>query len=53
VLSLHFRIDGEDLRLFSLVASVGMSIDPGLEDLKLETLLPADAPTRAWFIRQG
>ena len=53
VLSLHFKIDGEDLRLFSLVASVGMSIDPGLEDLKLETLLPADAATRAWFIRQG
>ena len=27
---------GRDLRLFSLVATVGMSIDPGLEDLKLE-----------------
>ncbi|MBA3811499.1 MAG: helix-turn-helix transcriptional regulator [Caulobacteraceae bacterium] len=49
VLSLHFRLDGRDLRLFSLVATVGMSIDPGLEDLKLETLLPADSETRAWF----
>src|SRR5260221_1808644 len=49
VLSLHFRIDGRDLRLFSLVATVGMSLDPGLEDLKLETLLPADPETRAWF----
>ncbi|MBS0411521.1 MAG: helix-turn-helix transcriptional regulator [Proteobacteria bacterium] len=50
VISLHFRIDGRDLRLFSLVATVGMSVDPGLEDLKLETLLPADAQTRDWFL---
>ncbi|HWA62092.1 MAG TPA: helix-turn-helix transcriptional regulator [Caulobacteraceae bacterium] len=50
VISLHFNLDGRDLRLFSLVATVGMSVDPGLEDLKLETLLPADADTRAWFV---
>ncbi len=50
VMSLHFHVDGRDLRLFSLVATVGMSVDPGLEDLKLETLLPADAETRAWFL---
>ena len=50
VIALHFRIDGRDLRLFSMVATVGMSVDPGLEDLKLETLLPADADTRAWFM---
>ncbi|MGA0599775.1 helix-turn-helix domain-containing protein [Caulobacter sp. KR2-114] len=50
VMSLHFRLDGRDLRLFSLVATVGMSVDPGLEDLKLETLLPADAETRDWFL---
>lgn len=50
VISLHFQIEGRDLRLFSLVASVGMSVDPGLEDLKLETLLPADAETREWFL---
>ena len=50
VISLHFHIDGRDLRLFSLVATVGMSVDPGLEDLKLETLLPADPETRDWFL---
>jgi transcriptional regulator with XRE-family HTH domain len=50
VISLHFRIDGRDLKLFSLVATVGMSVDPGLEDLKLETLLPADPETRDWFL---
>jgi len=50
VISLHFRLDGRDLRLFSLVATVGMSVDPGLEDLKLETLLPADPETRDWFV---
>jgi len=50
VISLHFQLDGRDLRLFSLVATVGMSVDPGLEELKLETLLPADAETREWFL---
>jgi len=50
VVSLHFHLDGRDLRLFSLVATVGMSVDPSLEDLKLETLLPADEATRAWFM---
>ena len=34
----------------SLVATVGMSVYPSLEDLKLETLLPADEATRAWFM---
>lgn len=52
-LSLHFHVDGRDLKLFSLVATVGMSADPGLDDLKLETLLPADAATRAFFAERA
>lgn len=48
-LVLHFRVKGAELRLFSMVAEIGMAADPALEDLKLETLLPADEPTRAWF----
>jgi transcriptional regulator with XRE-family HTH domain len=48
-LILHFRVADTELRLFSMVASIGMTADPALEDLKLETLLPADEQTRAWF----
>ena len=46
---LHLRLDDQDLRLFSLVATVGLPAEPGLEELKLETLLPADEETRRWF----
>lgn len=49
VLSIEFRIDGVALRLFSLIATVGMSMDATLDDLRIETLLPADEPTRRWF----
>lgn len=50
VLSIELRIDGADLRLFSLIATIGMSMDATLDDLRIETLLPADEPTRHWFI---
>ncbi len=49
VLTLHLKVNGTELRLFSLIATIGMSHDPALDDLRLETLLPADATTRAWF----
>lgn len=49
VLSIGFLIDGTELRLFSLIATVGMSMDATLDDLRIETLLPADEPTRRWF----
>ena len=49
VLSMELLIDGEVLKLFSLIATIGMSLDPNLDDLRLETLLPADEPTREWF----
>ncbi|NNK67407.1 MAG: helix-turn-helix transcriptional regulator [Rhodobacteraceae bacterium] len=50
VLSIVFTIDGAELRLFSLIATVGMSMDATLDDLRIETLLPADEPTRQWFV---
>jgi hypothetical protein len=49
VLAIEFLIDGKQLRLFSLIATVGMSMDPTLDDLRMETLLPADERTRRWF----
>lgn len=50
-LVLHFQVDTVELRLFSLVATIGLTADSGLEDLKLETLLPADEATKEWFTR--
>jgi len=49
ILSIEFLIDGAELKLFSLIATVGMSLDATLDDLRIETLLPADEQTRHWF----
>lgn len=49
VLKIQFQIGGETLELFSLIATVGMSADATLDDLRIETLLPADDATRDWF----
>ncbi|WP_199823679.1 helix-turn-helix transcriptional regulator [Labrenzia sp. OB1] len=49
VLSIEFLIDGTELKLFSLIATVGMSMDANLDDLRIETLLPANEQTRQWF----
>ncbi|WP_300018281.1 helix-turn-helix transcriptional regulator [uncultured Roseobacter sp.] len=49
VVTVEFLIDGAELRLFSLIATIGMSMDATLDDLRIETLLPADEKTRRWF----
>ena len=49
VLAIRFQIGEEVLNLFSLIATVGMSADATLDDLRIETLLPADDATRQWF----
>lgn len=49
VVTVEFLIDGAALRLFSLIATIGMSMDATLDDLRIETLLPADEKTRRWF----
>jgi len=36
--------------LFSLIATVGMSMDMTLDDLRIKTLLPADEQTRRWVM---
>lgn len=50
VLTIEFVIDGMELKLFSLIATVGMSMDASLDDLRIETLLPANEQTRHWFM---
>ncbi|MEM9632978.1 MAG: helix-turn-helix transcriptional regulator [Pseudomonadota bacterium] len=50
VLSIHFHVDDVDLHLFSLIATVGMSADAAIDDIRVETLLPADERTRSWFL---
>ncbi|MEM9135288.1 MAG: helix-turn-helix transcriptional regulator [Actinomycetota bacterium] len=46
VLPLTLRIDGGDrLRFFTTITTIGAAFDVTLEELRLETLLPADAVT--------
>lgn len=49
VLAIELQADGQILNLISLIATVGMSADAVLDDMRIETFLPADEPTRAWF----
>ncbi|MEW9920584.1 helix-turn-helix domain-containing protein [Marimonas sp. MJW-29] len=49
VLAIQIRIGNDILELFSLIATVGMSADAALDDLRIETLLPANDATRVWF----
>lgn len=49
VLTIQFLIEGVELELFSLIATIGMSTDASLDDLRIETLLPANDRTRRWF----
>ncbi|MDU8941874.1 helix-turn-helix domain-containing protein [Rhodophyticola sp. MJ-SS7] len=51
VLAIKIRIGADVLELFSLIATIGMSADAALDDLRIETLLPANDATRAWFAR--
>ncbi len=50
VLSIDFDLNGQKLSMFSLIATVGMSIEANLQNLRIETLMPADDATRAWFL---
>jgi len=52
VLAMQFRIDGTVLTLFSLIATIGMSADATIDDMRIETLLPADEISRKWFVEK-
>ncbi len=43
VLATHFRIAGQDLRLFAMLSRFDMPRDLTAEDLRVETLYPADS----------
>lgn len=43
VLATHFRIAGQDLRLFAMLSRFDLPRDLTAEDLRVETLYPADA----------
>ena len=49
VLTIRFKIGDAVLDMFSLIATIGMSADATLDDLRIETLLPANEATHAWF----
>ncbi len=42
---LHLEVGGLELRLFTTIATIGAPYDVTLEELRLETLLPADRAT--------
>lgn len=53
LITLQFQLDGQIVRLFSLIATIGLSHDARLDDIRIETLLPADDDARNWFDRNG
>lgn len=46
---LHLRRGDDDLRLFTLLTTIGTPIDVTAQDLTLESLFPADEATARWF----
>lgn len=49
VVPLHLVLDGQDLRLFSVLASFGSALDAHLEALRIEYFFAEDAATLAWL----
>lgn len=45
-LTLNYRWNNSTLRLFSTLTTLGTPLDVGLQELRIETLFPADEPTR-------
>lgn len=53
VAMLHLRRGEDELRLFTLLTSVGTPLDVTAQDLTLETFFPADDATERWFRARG
>lgn len=49
VATLHLRRGDEELRLFTLLTSIGTPLDVTADGLTLESLFPADDGTESWF----
>ena len=52
LLTIKFEVEGQILTMFSMIATIGMSADATLDDIRIETLLPADQSSRSWFLAQ-
>lgn len=50
---LHLRRGADELRLFTLLTSIGTPLDVTAEDLTIESLFPADEATERWFRARG
>lgn len=46
---LHLRRGADDLRLFTLLTTIGTPLDVTAQELTLESLFPADDATERWF----
>lgn len=51
LLTLDFALEGANLSLMTVIASLGTPLDAGLQDLRVELFFPADAETEDWFRR--
>lgn len=49
---LHLKSGAEELRLFTLLTTIGTPLDVTAQDLTLESLFPADEATERWFRRE-
>jgi hypothetical protein len=45
LLPLHLRKDGVDLKLFSILSTLGTAVDLTLQELTIESFFPADVAT--------
>lgn len=51
LLPIHLRKDDVDLRLFSVLSTIGTAIDVTLQELRIETFFPADERSAAAWAR--
>lgn len=49
VMSLHMKVGGTELKMFSMISSFGTALDVTASELKVETFFPADDATRDFF----
>ena len=47
LLPVHLRKSGLDVKLFSVLSTIGTALDVTLQELRLETFFPADAKSAA------
>ena len=52
-LTINYRWKNLTLRLFSVLTTLGTPLDVGLHELRIETLFPADEPTRTMMNRMA